>query len=258
MVDLSTISGLPIQLDEETNSICYDDQIKCQDQISIALEEILPVLLNKFIKYPETVYRRHRKVYWSDFTLDDLSYDLYILPPGLLGIEYIKTHIYYSIEQRSKYACFVEVTRGEVTVIIQKNRENEDEFSFNTFVEEIDIIRLHEGDRVAIPTGVFYTFVNTSGSQAVFAVIFSSRHQSIDYSILQKEKGMAFYIISKNARLEIVANPKYKVEQKPIYTSLKNLEESRKQRYKNNVIDQDIPLAQLLKTQTKSVVEMFA
>lgn len=260
MVDLSYISGLPIQLDEDTNTIYYNDTVDFVSEEDIGLQEIIPVLLNKFLKYPEKVYTQHSKVTRSDFdyTNKNISVDLVMLPFGLLGIEYIKTHIYFSEFVENKYACFIEVVRGEVTVLIQKNKDNPDPYAFNTFVEKIDIINLSEGDRLAIPTGLYYTFINTGNAQTVFTVAHSGHHKNIDYSKIQKEKGLAFYIISKNARLEIVANPKYRIQCEPVRGYFRKLGEESTKFYRHKLIKKDEPLFESIKQSIDEFIGVLA
>lgn len=214
MIDLSDSCGLNIYFDEETGEVRYGDNVKCTFQKHIGLKEIIPILLNKFLKYPENVYNHYVNV--SDINHNNsISHDIFHLPSGLLGIEYLKTHVYKSDFEEGKHACIVEVNKGTLTVVIQKNdEENQDIFS-PTNVKDVKIIELIAGDRFAIPSGTLYTFINTSSDQVVFVVIAKNLSQ-LDYTKhLIKEKGLSYFIISKNARLEIVANPKYKI-QKPV------------------------------------------
>lgn len=217
MVDLTEISGLPIKLDEQTGALYFDECIECETNRHVELVEIIPVLLNKYLKYPEIVYRHHKKVKDKNkaYKEDGLRYDILSIPYGLLGIEYIRTHVYFSEYQKDKFDSVVEVLSGSVTVVMQKNAENDDPYAFEKYVEEIVLVRLEKGQKFAIPTGVYYTFVNTEMFPAVVAKVAGHNHKEIDYSILSKERGLAYYIISKNARLEVVANPKYKVLNKP-------------------------------------------
>src|SRR6185369_2815659 len=205
MTDLSVICGLPIKLDEESEAIFYDDSVVFEKQINVALSEITPILLNKFLRYPETVYRYYSNVsYRPDQRIlsKNASYNVIQIPYGLLGVEFVKTHIYYSEFVHNKYDCIIEVIRGELTVLVQKNSEVDEfdaEFDSATNVEEINIINVTAGEKICIPTGVFYTFVNCTNRNVIFAIVSGKNSKPIDYSILYRERGLAFYIISKNA-----------------------------------------------------------
>jgi oxalate decarboxylase/phosphoglucose isomerase-like protein (cupin superfamily) len=210
MIDLSEIGGLPIKFDESRVKMYCNDGVECETEFFVPLSHLSPILLNKYLRYPETVYKHHKNIGSKDTKNKNFNYDLIFLPYGLLGIEYVKTHIYYSKHKEGKYDCIVEVMYGELTVLMQKNQEEVDEYSTVTPVEEIVIVSLKKGQRLAIPTGVFYTFANTGMTSALFSKLSSKQHKEIDYEILRKEKGLAFYLISKNAKIEVVANPKYK------------------------------------------------
>lgn len=212
MIDITELSGLPIKFDEERGRILCDDGIEYQAEKYVPLSEMIPILLNKYLKYPEVVYKHHLNIKSRNCTLDGkFRYDLIHLPFGLLGIEFIKTHVYHSPYVPDKYDCVIEVYSGTLTVMIQKNREKDDPFEFETYVDDVTVINIGRGQRVAIPTGVFYTFINTGMAPVVFAKITSINHREIDYSVFRREKGLAYYLISKNAKIEIVANPKYKI-----------------------------------------------
>lgn len=261
MTDLSLICGLPIQLDEDTNNIFYGEKVKFDNQIEIALEEIIPVLLNKYLKYPERVYKHYENVsYFQDEFLksNNVSYDVIQIPYGLLGIEFVKTHVYYSDYKANKYDCIVEVIKGQLTVLVQRNSEEEDDEYPATLVDEIQIIKVKEGEKLAIPTGVFYTFVNTGSSNVIFSIVASKNHKPVNYQVFDKEKGMAFYIISKNARLEVVANPKYKLNCKAQKITLDKMEEDLKERYLLPLFSKDEePLYNILKTKLKEIEEII-
>jgi oxalate decarboxylase/phosphoglucose isomerase-like protein (cupin superfamily) len=224
MIDLTEISGLPIKYDEVKARILGDENVVYEQDVFISLNDMTPILLNKSLKYPEKVYKYHRNVYFRDSSSNSpLTYDIIYLPFGLLGIEFIKTHVFYSDYVEGKYDSVVEVLAGNLTVMIQKNREKDSDFDTETFVDEITIITLKKGERLCIPTGVYYTFVNTGIVPVVFSNITGHPHRSTDYNLLRKEKGLAYFLISKNAKVEVVANPKYKIECKMKISSMKRL-----------------------------------
>jgi oxalate decarboxylase/phosphoglucose isomerase-like protein (cupin superfamily) len=227
MIDLSNISGLPLRFNEETVSLELDTCLECSHQEQVPLSSIIPTLLNKFLKYPETVYSHHKRIAHIDDLegVNGISYDILVMPYGLLGIEYIRTHVYYSDYVAGKYDTIVEVLSGNLSVVMQKNENEEDvdPYSFETEVDRIHVVDLRKGDRLAIPTGYFYTFVNTSQNPVIFSKVTGAEKQPVDYSVLEKERGLAYYIISKNARTEVVPNPKYKINNELEHVMLNDL-----------------------------------
>lgn len=248
MIDLNDVCGLPIQFDNDNSTFVLSQDLDCEGEYKVRLSEIVPVLLNKYLKYPEIVYTHRKNITIRGVDYEGVSYDLIHIPFGLLGIEYMKTHVYYSDEIPGKYDCIVEVLQGELTAIMQKNQDKEDEWQFDTGVEDLSIIVLRKGHKLAIPTGYFYTFVNTGSVPLIISKVSATNKKStIDYNILKREKGLACYIISKNAKIETVANPKYKVSTKLKATGIgtfidkKSQDESQKQIFKTKD-----PLAKML------------
>lgn len=212
--------GFAVQFDDEQGRINFGDGIEASEQI-VCLNEIIPVLLNKYLKYPEIVYKYHPKVKVTKHPEGtEYSYNMFYIPYGLLGVEFIKTHVYYSPYEEGKYDALIEVHSGTVTVVMQRNGEKEDEWDINTYVEELKVVHLKKGQKMAIPTGVYYGFVNTGLSHAVFSMVTSANHQQIDYESLKRERGLACYVICKNSKVAAVANPKYKIKTKLVAASL--------------------------------------
>ena len=214
MINLTDICGIPIFLDQESSELHYDEEVSCNLQTQVDIREISPVLLNKSLKYPERVYKQY-VVQHADEQEENNLYDIFQLPSGLLGIEYIKTHVYKMDEQLNSCSCVVEVSKGELMIVIQENNNNEGSYN-TTEVKDFKIIELSAGDRIAIPSGVLFTFINAGSQEVVFVVISNVLEPlKLFTDFLVKERGLAYFIISKNARMEIVANPKYKI-QKPL------------------------------------------
>jgi oxalate decarboxylase/phosphoglucose isomerase-like protein (cupin superfamily) len=211
MTLLTQVAGLPISISDDTEDVYYDSQdVDCIGCGIVSLREISPSLLNKALMYPELVYKHHREVKLKSHASDwqgKYAYDVIYLPDGLLGIEYIKTHIFYY--SGNKVAAVVQVISGTLTVMLQKNRKKENIYDFDSHVEEALIVEAGQGEKIAIPANYYYTFVNTSTEPVVFSRVVAQDHVA-DYSHLRRESGLAYYLIAKNARQEVVLNPRYK------------------------------------------------
>lgn len=214
MLDLSEVAGFLLKLDLSKNKLLFeiDNSSGFEADHIVGLDDLLPILLNKNIQYPKKIYRKYANLSAKPFEVHDTYFDLYLIPYGLLGIEFIKSHIYYSEYRKDKFDALVQCYSGDLVVIMQKNLEQEDSFSsVATNLEDIKIINLKPGEFIFVPSGYFYTFVNKGVDPVVFSRYSASRSAPIDYTSLKKEKGMAYFIISKNAKVEKVANPKYKI-----------------------------------------------
>lgn len=224
MIDIAELSGLPLNFDIEKESFGNTEEISYDHEYYVPLQDISPILLNKYLRYPERVYKHYRNVRAAkDEFRNGSSYDVVYLPFGLLGIEFIKTHVFYSQYCEGKCGAIIEVLYGNLTVIIQKNREKEDPYEFETYVDDINIITLKRGEKLVIPSGYYYTFVNTGIVPVIFSKLVSKGSVQIDYNTLRRERGLAYFLISKNAKIEIVANPKYKIKCKLKCATLRRL-----------------------------------
>lgn len=255
MIDLNEVCGLPVQFDNENSTFVLSPELNCEGEYKVKLSDIVPVLLNKYLKYPEIVYTHRRNITFEGFEADGISYDLMHIPFGLLGIEYMKTHVYYSNEEQGKYDCIVEVIQGEMTAVLQKNQPKVDEWQFDTSIDDLSILVLRKGHKLAIPRGYYYTFVNTGSVPLIISkVSSSSRNSVIDYATLRREKGLACYIISKNAKIETVANPKYKVPSKLKPTGIGTFIEKKSQdEQQKEIFKTKDPLAKIV-TKVRSFV----
>lgn len=178
----------------------------------VKLQDINPVLLNKALRYPEYVYSHHNRLVpnmencsWPD----NCGFDLIAIPVGLLGIEYVKTHVFYAEPERGRVACVVQVFNGNLTVLLQRNKPKKDIFDIDTHVDQMFLVKVKASEKLAIPTGYMYTFINTSSSSVVFSRVIGNEH-ILDYAKIRRENGLAYYVIAKNARTEMVANPRYR------------------------------------------------
>lgn len=213
MVTLSLLGGAEIGFDENSDRIRYDqNHISCAQIRDVRLQDINPVLLNKSLRYPEYVYSHHNRLTpnaqnsnWPE----NCGFDLIAIPVGLLGIEYVKTHVFYAEPERGNLACVVQVFNGTLTVLLQRNKPKKDIFDIDTHVEQMFLTKVKAGEKVAIPAGYMYTFINTSNSPVVFSRVIGNEH-ILDYSKIRRENGLAYYVIAKNARTEMVANPRYR------------------------------------------------
>ncbi len=178
----------------------------------VSLKSLTPALLNKSLFYPEQVYDEYTDLYHRKdielFEQYDIHYEILSIPTGLLGIEFIKTHIFFTPYNDKSISTIVQCIHGIVTIILQKNKPRE-QFDIETSVEEGYVISLRKGEQIVIPTGYFYTFINTTGRTVIIARIFKQQG-IVDYTLLKHEQGLAYFAIRKNARTEIVFNPRYK------------------------------------------------
>lgn len=212
---LAAIPGYQILFDEQAERLNYDPkEIACIGVSAVRLNEINQILLNSAVRYPTEVYYSHKHVIpcqqdksWPE----PLRYEVNVIPVGLLGIEYLKTHVFATDNQQTfRKACVVEVLSGKLVVLMQKNLPRKDAFDIEVRVEEFNVVYLNSGDKLAIPVGYLYTFVNAETRPVVFSRLVGTEHLHDYKKHMQKVRGLAYYAIAKNARMELVRNPRYR------------------------------------------------
>lgn len=211
MVQFTDTAGLPIHFCGETGVVKFEEQVSCRRNYQVALQDIRPSLLNAALRYPEVVYDHHESVLNqadSEKWPHNQRYDVMYIPAGLLGIEFNKSHIYFAENGTVKAASVVHVFSGELTIILQKNHPKQDRFDMQTRVAEAMQVTVGEDEKVVVPAGYYYTFVNATEEPVIFGRLIANEHV-LDYQLLSRERGLAYYLISKNARPELVMNPRY-------------------------------------------------
>ncbi|HEX9804143.1 MAG TPA: glucose-6-phosphate isomerase family protein [Candidatus Dojkabacteria bacterium] len=253
MRSLQDLSSLPIYFDEKDTILTIGEEVLLDERERISLKSLIPGLLNKALIYPVEVYEEHRNLRYAH---DDekigrnITYDILFLPEGLLGIEYIKSHIYYSPNGNSPgiTSTIIEVIMGSITIFLQKNATR-GELDFETTVEDVIIIDAREGEKVVLPKGYFYTFINTSESPVIISRVYRNKGIA-DYVSLKKEQGLSYFCIRKNARREFVKNPKYIIK--------KELEEKTSESTLcDTCLTSDKPLYNQLVEQTNEFLDML-
>lgn len=129
-----------------------------------------------------------------------LRYDITVIPPNMMGCEYVKTAGHYHPNlpgTNITYPEIYEVLNGEAEYMMQKPD--------NDRIKDVILIKANPGDKVIIPPGYGHLTINTSNKVLKMSNWVARDFDSI-YSPI-KEKGGGAYFILKD---RIVKNPGYK------------------------------------------------
>ncbi len=147
------------------------------------------------------LYYMYRDLYKNEHDRDllishDLRYDITIIPPFMLGSEYVKTMGHYHPQVPSTevtYPLLYEVLEGEAVYLMQR----ED-------YKDVVSIGASTGDKVLIPPGYGHITINAS-NRCLKMANFVARSFSSIYGIM-KEMGGAAYFLTENG---YIPNKKY-------------------------------------------------
>lgn len=140
----------------------------------------------------------------SDYSLMQeysLRYDITIIPPSNLGLEYIKTagHYHPFIEGTGyTYPEVYEVLNGVAHYLLQKSENN--------MVTDVIIIEANEGDKVVIPPNYGHVTINPSNKELKMANWVSREFSSI-YGPYRDCKGAAYFELTDGS---LIQNVNYK------------------------------------------------
>lgn len=130
-----------------------------------------------------------------------LRYDITIIPPRMLGCEYVKTvgHYHPVIPGTdTTYPEIYEVLSGEAHYLMQKPG--------NDGITDAVLIKAREGDKVIIPPGYGHLTINASNKVLKMANWVARDFESI-YEPVREKRGGAYFMLDNG----IVKNPSYNV-----------------------------------------------
>ncbi|MCD6500445.1 glucose-6-phosphate isomerase [bacterium] len=134
-----------------------------------------------------------------------LRYDITIIPPRMLGKEFVKTKGH---EHLGKFGEIYIVLEGEAIYLMQK-RENEK-------IKDVYVVRAKKGDIVVIPPFYGHVTINPSKKTLKMANWVAEKCKS-SYDLFEKKRGACYFAIAqklkvKNKKLKIkwIKNKNYK------------------------------------------------
>ena len=157
------------------------------------VRDMADVLMDQtWITYPDRIlYDMYREVHLSEEELEkmknaQLRYDITVIPPAMLGPEFVKTAGHYhscpSYCAELSYPEIYQVIRGTATYLLQKK-------DLSDFI----IVEAHEGDVVLIPPNYGHVTVNAENEELVMANWVSDAFDS-EYEPVRCKAGLAYYI----------------------------------------------------------------
>jgi len=129
-----------------------------------------------------------------------LRYDITVIPPRMLGVEYVKTagHCHPVVPgQGMRYPELYHVLEGEAHYLLQKNDGGG--------VSDVVLVKASRGDNVIIPPGYGHVTINASGKELKMGN-WVCRDFNSDYCIYREKKGAAYFELDGG---RLVANGNY-------------------------------------------------
>lgn len=195
--NLKQSSGLPLFFNGDD---IQSDEYSFTDVSVVDLDSIRPQLLNQDLDCPDVFYTKYKDIDngEQEFKNTNLRVNIYLMKPNLAGIEFTKT----KATKCNRYPRVFEIIYGGGSVIIQNYQ--------NPLNNKVYKIYVKKGSKLIVPPGYSISLVNTRQTSTLIALEISSRDARTRV-VLEDKRGMSYYIIRKNAKVEIVRNPAYKI-----------------------------------------------
>ncbi|HII80736.1 MAG TPA: glucose-6-phosphate isomerase [Methanosarcina sp.] len=132
-----------------------------------------------------------------------LRYDITRIPPGMLGLEYIKTVGHYHPQVPGTYVSYPEiyqVLEGSATYLLQKVEPGEEDV-----VLDVTVIKAEKGDMVLVPPGYGHVTINASEKTLEMANWVCRDFSSV-YEPVKRLSGAAYYLLKDG----FAKNPLYR------------------------------------------------
>ncbi len=212
MIDLTKVSGLPIEVADDYKLKLKDDSLESGDSSARTFSEMVPVLYDKNAKsaIDEMYYMNRdirRKEDRSKIENYHVRYDVTVVPAAMIGDEYNKTvgHYHANIPGSNiAHPEMYEVLNGKALFLLQKM---DDEMKN---VLTILAVEAKTGDKVIYPPNYGHIIVNIGEDTLVTANWVSSDTKS-EYEPIKERAGMAIYVVKgKDGKPAFVKNENYK------------------------------------------------
>ena len=133
---------------------------------------------------------------------------------GKVGDEYIKTYGHYHVGNLDETYNIIE---GEGVALLQKMAEEGGQ-PVTDVIEEFRAVPVKAGDSVYMPSGYGHLVVNTGATWLVTSDDSpvagpddsASMPGHADYESVKKMRGFAYYVVERNGKPALIANPLYK------------------------------------------------
>ncbi|MBW6461684.1 MAG: glucose-6-phosphate isomerase [DPANN group archaeon] len=224
---IEKITGMDIYYDNTTKDLVFNE--KPLKKSIRTIEEMKNVISNK--DWYNQVNPK-RKMYYmfrdiskpKDKTTTEetnLRYDITVIPPDLMGDEYVKTqgHAHPFIPgTKTTYSEIYQVLNGHALFILETKDGKDTKTSY---------IYAKEGDIIIVPPNHSHVTINPTDDILIIAN-WVERNFTSDYKPILKNNGLSYYLLKKDGDRVFIKNPHTKchselTEMKPINPELLGL-----------------------------------
>jgi glucose-6-phosphate isomerase, archaeal len=211
MLDLTSLSGLPMSLDDNGHLILGREITVAEAKVRL-LDELTAVALDPAAcrGSHEIAYYMYSGIYReADYhRLGELPlrYELTLMPPGRIGRELLKTHGHiHSVEPISSmtYPEICEVLVGTAHFITQSSEPS------GPTADLVLCVEVKAGQKIILPSGMHHCMINAGSEPLLVADVVAVASKGI-YSRFRNAHGAAYLEIVDEEQTRFIPNPVYK------------------------------------------------
>lgn len=133
-----------------------------------------------------------------------IRYDITVIPPFLMGKEFVKTkgHYHPLAVKKLSYPELYEVLKGESIFLLQERGAAAE-------VKDLIVLKCKKGDKILVPPNYGHIIINPANKILKTANWISSKFSPL-YEEIEKMNGFCYFALKKNSRINWVKNKKYK------------------------------------------------
>ena len=133
-----------------------------------------------------------------------LSYDVTIIPPRLLGKEFVKTkgHYHPLFSKKLSYPEIYEVLDGKAIFLLQQKNKISN-------IKNVIAIKVKKDEKIIIPPNYGHIIINVANKTLKTANIISNKFFPV-YDEVEKKNGFCYFAIKEKSGIKWIKNKKYK------------------------------------------------
>ncbi|HEY3397453.1 MAG TPA: glucose-6-phosphate isomerase family protein [Armatimonadota bacterium] len=214
MIDLTSVAGLPLKFDEQTNAFSPGAGVRDPLYATRELDALRPILADPDCEGPEIIYWMYRNLGLKGderlLQTHRLRYDISTFVPCKLGREPMKTSGHYHppvYRGGPAYPEIYEVLYGEALYLLQKVADYE-AGPGEVQVEDIFTLRVKAGEKAMMPPGYGHVTINTLDEPLVMCNWVCADFNSF-YGSTEQCRGFAYWLFEEQGETQWVRNPAY-------------------------------------------------
>ncbi|MDR2976402.1 MAG: glucose-6-phosphate isomerase [Streptococcaceae bacterium] len=210
-------SGLPIYQNQETGLLAMEAPLIDQSYAAKKLSQMENLFDDDSSEDKnEHIYDVYRGIEFpkdsKQLRNDNFQYDITVVKTGTVGKERKKTSGHYhswNEMHTSTYPEVYEVISGTALYILQRADNFEDKDYENLAVEDVIVVRVHEGQTLIVPPNYAHCSVNGGDKDLVFSNLAITLCK-VDYAPVKYYHGLAVYVEEDQGKLVYKTNEHYK------------------------------------------------